>query len=273
MNFGLFILVLFGDALASSDQKLLLNCNQTYVYDAFGNPVYQELQTKPVCSIKETSIICSQNPRTGTDSSIVEKVNEQSNITCMAQDEVDGTIYYYTNRTYKYLNSGGSSGDLENISELQDPEDMTVDAYQKILFISLKTHSPKIVKYNILMKNWSVVTDENIKWPKSLAHDHENRKVFWVDAKLRRINNCSYDGHCETVLKNHQNLSSPSSLAIENNTLYWLDTDLSEVLSCQADHCNDTFKKLFSVDKTCKELKILHEGIEDLHRLHNSEMG
>lgn len=66
------------------------------------------------------------------------------------------------------------------------------------------------------------VIKDNIGWPNGLTLDLKQKKIYWVDAKLKRLEVASVDGNGRRILLHHENMF-PFSLTNINTRLYWSD--------------------------------------------------
>lgn len=59
-----------------------------------------------------------------------------------------------------------------------------------------------------------------------------DKRVFWADAKLKIIMTCDYNGQdIKLVLRSHDLLRHPFSLAVFEDRLYWTDWDSDGVVA------------------------------------------
>lgn len=67
----------------------------------------------------------------------------------------------------------------------------------------------------------SIITT-NIKVPNGIAIDQKNRKLYWCDARLDKIETCEMDGSNRVVLV-HAMPQHPFALAVWKNYIFWTD--------------------------------------------------
>lgn len=63
------------------------------------------------------------------------------------------------------------------------------------------------------------IVEKDLGWPNALSTNTD--RIYWTDAKLKRIESCNYDGnHRKIVL---QNLEHPYGLAVTHTHIYYTD--------------------------------------------------
>ena len=62
----------------------------------------------------------------------------------------------------------------------------------------------------------------NIVWPNGLTLDFAQNKLYWIDAKLKRLEVASMDGSARKLLL-HSKISFPFALTNFGDFLYWTD--------------------------------------------------
>lgn len=85
------------------------------------------------------------------------------------------------------------------------------------LYFSDWGHSPKIERIGMDGNIYSrtTIVNENIGWPNGLCLDYDNKKLYWIDAKLKNIFNAELDGsNIRRILHNAEQISHPFSLTV-----------------------------------------------------------
>ncbi|TMS34782.1 hypothetical protein L596_002303 [Steinernema carpocapsae] len=78
----------------------------------------------------------------------------------------------------------------------------------------------------------TIVSSPAVKWPNGLTLDIIEKRLYWVDAKMKMISSSDYDGkHIRVVLKDHSKVKHPFSLTVFEERLFWTDWDQDGVLS------------------------------------------
>ncbi|XP_055587745.1 putative vitellogenin receptor [Uranotaenia lowii] len=106
-------------------------------------------------------------------------------------------------------------------------------------------------------KNKKILIDKDIHWPNGLSLDWPNSRLYWVDAKLKKIESIRLDGTQRmTVLGDV--LKHPFSISVFNDRIYWSDWDTKSIQSCD---------KFTGKDRTT----LVHDRqIFDVHIYHSS---
>lgn len=79
---------------------------------------------------------------------------------------------------------------------------------------------------------------KDIFMPNALSLDYIDKKVFWADARLDKIERCDYDGNNRVVLANISP-KHPFSIAVLGNYIFWTDWMLHGVLQANKYSGND----------------------------------
>lgn len=70
-----------------------------------------------------------------------------------------------------------------------------------------------------------ILIDQEISWPNGLTLDFEDKRLFWVEAKLRYIASVDWDGRNrkQIFFGNELSLPQPFGLSFYDQELYWTD--------------------------------------------------
>ena len=99
-------------------------------------------------------------------------------------------------------------------------------------------------------------------WPNGLTVDYQARRIYWTDARSDSIHTARYDGSDpREVLRGHQYLSHPFSLAVFESHIYWTDWRSSSVI--RANKWNGSDVQI--IEKTITKpfgLKVVHPSVQ-----------
>nr|XP_042899679.1 low-density lipoprotein receptor-related protein 1 isoform X4 [Parasteatoda tepidariorum] len=121
-------------------------------------------------------------------------------------------------------------------SNMENPRAIALDPRFGMLFwTDWDTSAPRIERASMSGENRSVIcrvddiTDG--AWPNGLTLDYVAKRVYWIDARSDSIHTITYEGkdHRE-VLRSHESLSHPFSIALFGNFVYWTDWRTNSVL-------------------------------------------
>jgi low density lipoprotein receptor-related protein 5/6 len=70
-----------------------------------------------------------------------------------------------------------------------------------------------------------ILVSNNINWPNGLTIDYQTERLWWVDAKMARIESMNFDGTDRIIQINGTNgeLGHPFSLAVFGQSIFWTD--------------------------------------------------
>ena len=83
----------------------------------------------------------------------------------------------------------------------------------------------KIEKASLHGKNRRSIITTDIQWPNGLTIDHTLKRLYWIDARLKRIETCDFNGHNRVVVRKLAFTSHPFSIAVFEDNVYWTDWD------------------------------------------------
>lgn len=116
-------------------------------------------------------------------------------------------------------------------TDLDQPRAIALVPSRRLMFWSFWGENPKIERASMDGDPESRVTlvDTNIHWPNGLAVDIEHEKIYWVDGKLKFLDEMNYDGSGRrTIVKD---LKYPHSVTFVSNKLFWTDWEHGTVHS------------------------------------------
>jgi low density lipoprotein receptor-related protein 5/6 len=70
-----------------------------------------------------------------------------------------------------------------------------------------------------------VLVNNDINWPNGLTIDYQTERLWWVDAKIARIESMNFDGSDRRTEVDGRNgeLGHPFSLAVFGQSIFWTD--------------------------------------------------
>lgn len=100
---------------------------------------------------------------------------------------------------------------------------------------------PAIVRAKMDGTSRATIISTGIVWPNGITVDHVTKLVYWVDAKLHRMERCNLNGLFRMVLLRDytQNVQHPFAMVIDTGYLYWSDWFASSVLHSKLDRSGD----------------------------------
>ncbi|XP_054720384.1 low-density lipoprotein receptor-related protein 1-like [Uloborus diversus] len=122
-------------------------------------------------------------------------------------------------------------------SNMENPRAIALDPrYGMLFWTDWDTSAPRIERASMSGEGRSIIcrVDEIITegaWPNGLTLDYIALRVYWIDARSDSIHTITYSGkdHRE-ILRNHESLSHPFSIALFGNFVYWTDWRTNSVL-------------------------------------------
>ncbi|XP_050075140.1 putative vitellogenin receptor [Anopheles maculipalpis] len=105
----------------------------------------------------------------------------------------------------------------------------------------------------------TVVVNSGIHWPNGLTLDWPNERLYWIDAKLKRIESMHFDGSDRVVVLSDV-LKHPFSVAVFNDRLYWSDWDTKSIQSC--DKFTGKMRQTLVRDRMIFDVHIYHSSIQ-----------
>ncbi len=91
-------------------------------------------------------------------------------------------------------------------------------------------HTPHIGRAALDGQDVVTIITEDIIWPNGLALDYGEQRIFWLDAKLRRLESSDVTGNNRHLIRD-TDIGHPFSIAVHQANVYWTDWDTSAVLT------------------------------------------
>ena len=81
----------------------------------------------------------------------------------------------------------------------------------------------KIEKATLHGKNRKAIITKDIWWPNGLTIDFTLNRIYWIDAKLKRIETCDFNGHHRILVRKLSFFSHPFAISVFEELIYWSD--------------------------------------------------
>lgn len=89
---------------------------------------------------------------------------------------------------------------------------------------------PKIERASMDGTRRIIIVKTSVRWPNAMTIDYPSRRLYWADAKLRKISSCDYEGQREHIVST-SGLRTPFSIAVFEEYVYWSDWGMNDVYS------------------------------------------
>lgn len=103
-------------------------------------------------------------------------------------------------------------------TELEAPRGIAIDYAEGFLFFS-DWGTSRIERTFMDGEKRTRIVEKDLGWPNALSTFAE--RIFWTDAKLKRIESCNFSGNHRKIIL--QNLEHPYGLAVTSNHIYYSD--------------------------------------------------
>ncbi|CAO4364405.1 unnamed protein product [Caenorhabditis nigoni] len=145
-------------------------------------------------------------------------------------------------------------------SDLEQPRAISVDPELGLIFWTDLGKDARIERSGMDGQNRVIIIQGSLViWPNTLALDYVDKRVYWADAKIKLIFSCDYWGKdIRTVLRSHQFLRHPFSMAIFENKLYYTDRQHDGVISVNKFTGTDLQNVMTEV-KSPRTIRIYHQ--------------
>lgn len=172
----------------------------------------------------------------GTDFEVV--VNNVGSAEGLAYDESFKELYWtsYTNSSISRVNVRLSQSErvVEKMIQLtadDHPRAIVIDSCQSRMYWTNWNHNhASIMRSRLSGADVEKIITRDIETPNGLTIDHQAQKLYWSDARLDKIERCSYDGSGRKIVV-HDNPEHVFGLTVFGDHLYWTDWLLRAVVS------------------------------------------
>lgn len=149
---------------------------------------------------------------------------------------------------------------------LDEPRAIAVDPSRGLIFWSDWGLNARIERAGMDGSNRkAIISGDKIQWPNGIALDIMDRHIFWADAKLKIIMTCDYDGQgVKLILRSHDLLRHPFSLAVFEDRLYWTDWDSDGVVAANKYNGKEVEKIMRGVSGPMT-VRVYHEAVQPNH--------
>ncbi|XP_063218375.1 vitellogenin receptor isoform X2 [Bacillus rossius redtenbacheri] len=150
----------------------------------------------------------------------------------LAVDWVTGNIYF-TDVEMKHIGvcSHDGSACAVVLTGMHQVKSLVLVFAEGFMFWSDWGDTPMIGKAGMDGAKATVFVETDIHWPNGLALDYPNYRLYWIDAKLLKIETIRLDGRDRRVVLQGA-LKHPYSIAVFEDRLYWSDWVDREIESC-----------------------------------------
>lgn len=126
------------------------------------------------------------------------------------------------------------------INDIRQPRALIVHPPNGRMYWSDWSHTPLIEYAEMDGSNRKILVSKELGWPNGLAIDHALNRLYWIDAKLERIEYITLNEPHERHLVFEQMMLHPFAFAVFEDTFYWTDWSRHTLESCNkftgADH-------------------------------------
>ncbi|XP_040174027.1 putative vitellogenin receptor [Anopheles arabiensis] len=143
--------------------------------------------------------------------------------------------------------------------ELHKPRGIALLPQNGTLFYSDWGNNAMIGRARMDGTEQQVVVSDGIHWPNGLTLDWPNQRLYWIDAKLKRIESMHFDGTDRVVVLDDV-LKHPFSIAVFNDRLYWSDWDTKSIQSC--DKFTGKMRQTLVHDRMIFDVHVYHSSIQ-----------
>lgn len=144
----------------------------------------------------------------------------------LAVDWIYNNLYYTDLRrpVVCVMNSAGTMIKELIKDDLEEPRGLALDPINGFMYWGDWGSNPRIERAGMDGTNRQILVRGDIRWPKGLTLDLVSKRIYWVDAKLKTISSCNYDGSDRrVVLESSESLQHPYSVATFEDWVYWSD--------------------------------------------------
>lgn len=167
-------------------------------------------------------------------------VDRQGSVEGLAYERINNMLFWTCNNdaTIHKINLTDDNIRLNNskveqvikLSLDDKPRGIAVDSCEmRIYWTNWNSLQPSIQRaYTTSFKLESIIT-KDIRMPNAITLDHKERKLYWGDARLDKIERCDYDGSNRVIIV-EKTPQHPFDIAVYGDYLYWTDWVLHAVI-------------------------------------------
>ncbi|XP_062576146.1 low-density lipoprotein receptor-related protein 4-like isoform X3 [Saccostrea cucullata] len=135
--------------------------------------------------------------------------------------------------------------------KLDEPRAITLYPNKGWMFWTDWGHKPKIEKSFMDGTNRKVIVNTGLGYPNGLSIDYTMQRLYWVDAKLDKIETSDFNGHHRVKLIS--DVIHPFGLAVYDQYIYWTDWQTEQI---------ERASKMTGLDRTVISKNL--EGLMDI---------
>lgn len=142
------------------------------------------------------------------------------NVESLVVDSIGRKIYFTDSGrlSIEVCELNGTNRAALIFTELESPRGIAIDYNVGFLFFS-DWGTQRIERIGMDGDKRDRIVENDLGWPNALSTYDE--RIFWTDAKLKRIESCDYDGNYRKIIL--ENLEHPYGLAVTKNHIYYSD--------------------------------------------------
>ncbi|XP_078461493.1 very low-density lipoprotein receptor-like [Lampetra planeri] len=195
-----------------------ITANRIYWSDLGQKQVYSALMDEAHDSTRHTSVL-------GEAPVFVEGI---------AIDWVHGNLYWTDSKakTVAVAKPDGSRRRTLFGQGLSEPRAIAVDPLSGFVYWSDWGQPAKIEKAGMNGVSRQVIVSKDIEWPNGITLDLVNKRLYWVDSKLRTLSSVNLaGGERHEVMHQTDALHHPFAIAIFEDKVYWADGEKEAIYS------------------------------------------
>lgn len=145
------------------------------------------------------------------------------NVDGIAVDSVGQKLYWTDGQkhTIEVSELTGNNRAVLVWKELDLPRGIVLDYRYGVMFWTDWGATPKIERAEMDGARRTRIVSANLVWPNGIALDENERRIYWVDAQVKHIESCDYDGNYRKTIASA--LSYPYGIAVTDRSVYWTD--------------------------------------------------
>uniref|UniRef100_S4RRP8 LDL receptor related protein 8 n=1 Tax=Petromyzon marinus TaxID=7757 RepID=S4RRP8_PETMA len=152
----------------------------------------------------------------------------------IAIDWVHGNLYWTDSKakTVAVAKPDGSRRRTLFGQGLSEPRAIAVDPLSGFVYWSDWGQPAKIEKAGMNGVSRQVIVSKDIEWPNGITLDLVNKRLYWVDSKLRTLSSVNLaGGERHEVMHQTDALHHPFAIAIFEDKVYWADGEKEAIYS------------------------------------------
>lgn len=140
------------------------------------------------------------------------------------------------------------------------PEDLALNPSEGEMFWSENGKRPSIWKAGMDGNEARTIVTEDLGWPKSLAIDYADERLFWIDSKFHSIQSVRFNGEDYHSAIRMEGLQL-RSLSIFDRKLYWSDWHTKTIQSVTMGNWHD-LKTYIQTSALINDMDIYHSSLK-----------